>query len=300
MATGILSKTLRAALLAMVLTPAPLLAEPATSARQMLALAQAQAQDLALKGEADKIAARTGAATEIPAAVSLGASNAREPAVVPQVTAPTVEANAEWRNQSSLGASRDSNLPVAKTGAETPQILASAPAFEVADTPVAASRTSAAILSPVILPPSVQTGTAQEVPPPVAVQLPTSAASIATAASGGAAAVAAIPVAPPAPVPSAALASTDKATTQVKPIPAKADGNIAKDGRFDRNVVARPAADNARTSTRSTKLSPVTPQRRHRENDAVEFRYSDGVHRQLQQIANRPEVRSLLAQYGLK
>ncbi|HEV3501304.1 MAG TPA: hypothetical protein VGZ92_13360, partial [Bradyrhizobium sp.] len=56
--TGTILKTMQAVLLVTVFTPAPSFAEPALTARQMLAQAQIQSQDNAVKGEVKKITSR--------------------------------------------------------------------------------------------------------------------------------------------------------------------------------------------------------------------------------------------------
>jgi hypothetical protein len=73
-------KSLRAALLLSVLTPAPLFAEPSPTARQMLAQAQTQSQQRQVDGELKRIT-RSLSTTEAPAPAAVAAADLPKPAV---------------------------------------------------------------------------------------------------------------------------------------------------------------------------------------------------------------------------
>jgi len=117
---GTLSNTIRAVLIVAVLTPAPLLAEPAATARQMLMLAQTRAQDHAVKNEVKKITERGPFPTRLPTPTSF-ASRDRELSTTSPVSASVAETKIEPTSPPMLSASRDDSNTVAPASTAEPE-----------------------------------------------------------------------------------------------------------------------------------------------------------------------------------
>lgn len=267
---GSFSRTMRTSLLlASVLMPAPLLAEPAATPRQMLALAQLQAWDHAVKGEVDKIASRDLSLTASASAAPALVSSVSHSAAIPAITTQSVEAKIETPSLPVTGALREVPLPVAQPNAVESQQMPSIQVASVAQTDVSLDATSVN-LPPV---PSTAVNTARVAP-----------AAVATASSQDAAVAA--PAAPNV-IP----------VTQGSAVAAKLESRTENETRIVRNREAanRPVA---KTAPGVANTSPTTQPRHSRANSAIELD-SSNIPSQLRRIANRPDVRALMAQYGL-
>jgi hypothetical protein len=269
---GSFSRTMRTAmLLATVLIPAPLLAEPAATPRQMLALAQSQAWDHAVKGEVEKITRRDLSLTEKTSAAPTLVSSVSQSVAIPTITAPSVEAKIETPNPPVTGALREDVLAVAQANAVESQHIPSIQVANVAETDVSLDAPS------VHLPPVPATAvTARFASTAVATALPQDAAVAAPAA----------PKVTP--------------LTEGSPVAVKPESRTEAETRIVRNreAATRPVVKTAPGSIRVANTSPTTPPRHPRANGAIELDGSD-IPSQLRRIANRPDVRALMAQYGL-
>jgi hypothetical protein len=290
---GTLSNTMRILLMVTVLTPAPLLAEPATTARQMLGRAQTQAQDHALKGEVQKIAERGRILTETPA-VTFFSSNLQQPDAIPAVTASAAEIKIDPPSQQTPSALRDDSISVTQASTADPKPVSRAPAYQVAslspsETAQGQIGTSSIVTSPA---PTTAADTTSAAPP-VAAAIAGATTSLDTPAVAPAA------VAQPTAI-NTALAKTETPATEGNTIlPSKETKSETVASKSETSEAAvRSTAKKTTASTRIANSSPVTHQRHARANAAVEFADSE-FRPQLQRIINRPEVRSLMAQYGL-
>ena len=274
---GTLSNTIRAVLMVAVLTPAPLLAEPAATARQMLIQAQTRAQDHAVKNEVKKITERGPFPTELPARTSFASS---------------LQEHSTTSSPPMLSASRDDSNTVAPASTAKPEFDSHRPAYEVAS----------------IAPSELPQGHFND-PTALTSSAPATNANATQAAAPGAAAIAVATtsqdtsaVAPP-PVTQPTIIKPAAGKTETRPsegsmMPARTETK-SETGRHDatkNEVTVRPAMK--KTAASIANSSPVTHQRQVRTSAMVEFSDRD-VRPQLQRIINRPEVRSLIAQYGL-
>jgi hypothetical protein len=272
------ASTMRTVLMVTVLTPAPLLAEPATTARQMLTRAQAQAQDHAVNSEFKKITERAPILTETPAVTS-SSSNLQDPSVISAVSTSSAEAKIEPPSQPILSAFRDDSISVPQA-----YLVASIAPLE---TPQGQVNTSSIVTSPA---PATTADIAQAAPVAATIALATTSQDTSAI------------VTPPG-------QPTNIKTAAGKPETQPADGSTIAartetTSETGRNVArksesaVRPTVKKTTAQTRTANSSPVTHQRHARANFAAELADSD-IRPQLQRIINRPEVRSLMAQYGL-
>ena len=290
---GTLSNTIRAVLMVTVLTPVPLLAEPSATARQMLIQAQTRAQDHAVKNEVKKITERGPFPTELPAPTSF-AFSLQEPSTTSPVSASAAETKIEPTSQPMQSASRDDSNTVASASTADPQFDSRGPAYQVAsiapsELPQGHFNNSTVLTSSA---PATKANATQAAAP--------GAAAIAVATtSQDTSAVAPPPVAQPTIIKPAA-GKTETLASQDRMMPARTETK-SETGRHDaakNEVTVRPAVKKTTASTRIANSSPVTHQRQVRANATVEFSDTD-IRSQLQRIIKRPEVRSLMAQYGL-
>jgi hypothetical protein len=288
---GYLSCTIRTFLMATVLIPAPLLAEPAATARQMLTQAQTRAQDHAVKSEVKKITERGPVPTETPALKSFS-SAPQELGAIPAVSALTAEANIEPPSKAALTVLRDDGISVPPTTPADPQFALRAAAYQIAsnaslETPKSQVDTASIVTSP----PSATTADTAQVAPVATMAAATTSLDT--------------PALPPAPETQPAtikmaLAKTDRPPTEGNTVPATAEtrSETGRNVASKSEVAVRPAVKKTSASTRIANSSPETHKRHTRANSAVEF-HDSNIRLQLQRIINRPEVRSLMAQYGL-
>jgi hypothetical protein len=290
---GTLSNTIGTVLTVMFLAPAPLLAEPAATARQMLIHAQTRAQDHAAKNEVKRIAERGPILTETPAVTSFS-SNPRESIAISSVSPSVAETKIEPPSQPTPSVLRDDSITVPQASTAEPQLASRASVYQFAsiapsETPQDEVSTHSMVTSPA---PATAANAAQAAAP-VAAPIVTTTTSQDS------------PAAAPSPVTQPATITT--ASGKTEPQPAEGGTILTRTetkSETDRNVASKSeatvkqAAKKTTASTRIASSSQVTHQRHARENSAVEFADSD-IRPQLQRIINRPEVRSLMAQYGL-
>lgn len=286
------SNTIRTVLMVTVLTPAPLLAEPAATARQMLIQAQTRAQDHVVKNAIKRITERGSIPTETPAVFS---SNHHEPGAMPAMSTLASEARIELPSQPTLSASRDDSITAPQSSTADPELTSLAAAYQVAsaapwETPQGQVGNSAIVTSPA---PATADNVAQAAAP-VAAPMAVATTSQDTSA------VALPPVTQPANF-KPALEKAETPAVEGSTIPPRAEtkSETGHDVARKSETAVKPAAKKTTASTRLANSPPLTRQRHARTNSAVEFADSD-IRPQLQRIINRPEVRSLMAQYGLK
>jgi hypothetical protein len=278
--TGTILKAMQAVLLVTVFTPAPSFAEPALTARQMLAQAQIQSQDNAVKGEVKKITSRGLILTDAQAAEPTK-PNLQRPFVTATISAPLV--SAPVAPAPAVVTKVDTPVPTPNTTE-----MVSTSSFEVAAAPMTpAPQASVATSSIVILPaPPVaadtippksvtKTGTITSTVAPVAIP----ASTVQTRPSESEAAM-------PAPASSLPVVAATKDTTNNAP---KANNSpVATMAPAKKKAVASAEA----AATRSSSRHPRRPHNVYEIGNA-------NIGTQVQHILNRPEVRSLLAQYGV-
>ena len=290
---GTLSNTIRAVLMVTVLTPAPLLAEPSATARQMLIQAQTRAQDHAAKNEVKKITERGPFPTELPAPTSF-ASSLQEPSTTSPVSASAAETKIEPTSQLILSASRDDSNTVVPTSTADPQFDSRGPAYQVAS--IASSELPQGHFNnSTILTSSGPAATANA----TQAAAPGAAAIAVASTFQDTSAVAPPPVAQPTIIKPAA-GKTETVASEGSMMSARTETK-SETGRHDatkNDVTVRPVVKKTIASTRIANSFPVMRQRQIRTNATVAFSDSD-IRPQLQRIINRPEVRSLIAQYGL-
>ena len=280
--TGTIVKAMRAVLVVMVLTPATAYADP-LSTRQMLAQAQTQSQDQAVQGEIKKInrglILGTAEAAESPNA------NAQRPIVIPAISAPTATAPTAPPPTAKLEAPPVDLPPL-------PTAKVEAPVFETAAAPAPATT------QPQTVTPSIVTLPA----PPVATDMSTPVP--ANASTADVAAAIAAPVTPVSP-------ATDVQTPAITSAPVDAANTTAvkvDTVKVDTTSIAATSATKT-TSTKTANAQASHQRRTHVRNDdgldiggfSASNPSLDGgnIGGQLQKIINRPEVKSVLAQYGL-
>jgi hypothetical protein len=278
--TGTILKAMQAVLLVTVFTPAPSFAEPALTARQMLAQAQIQSQDNAVKGEVKKITSRGLILTDAQAAEPTK-PNLQRPFVTATISAPLV--SAPVAPAPAVVTKVDTPVPTPNTTE-----MVSTSSFEVAAAPMTpAPQASVATSSIVILPaPPVaadtippesvtKTGTITSTVAPVAIP----ASTVQTRPSESEAAM-------PAPASSLPVVAATKDTTNNAP---KANNSpVATIAPAKKKAVASAEA----AATRSSSKHPRRPHNVYEIGNA-----NIGTH--VQHILNRPEVKLLLTQYGL-
>jgi hypothetical protein len=271
---------MQAVLLVTVFTPAPSFAEPALTARQMLAQAQIQSQDNAVKGEVKKITSR---------GLILTDAQAAEPAK-PNLQRPFVTATISAALVSAPVAPAPAVVTNVDTPVPTPNAteMVSTSSFEVAAAPMTPApqdriATSSIVILPAppvaadtIPPESVtKTGTITSTMAPVA----TPASTVQTRPSESEAAM-------PAPASSLPVVAATKDTTNDAP---KANNSpVATIAPAKKKAVASAEA----AATRSPSRHPRRPHNVYEIGNA-------NIGTQVQHILNRPEVKLLLAQYGL-
>ena len=281
-----LSNTIWAVLMVALLRPAPLLAEPAASARQLLIQAQARAQDHALKNEVKKITERGPFPTELPAPTFF-ASNLQESGRTSAVSASAAETKIELTSPPMLSASRDDSNTVALASTAEPDLYPHRPAYQVAS------------IAPSELPQGHFNSSATEalLTPATAADDPQAAAPTAAVAAIGTSRDKSA-VAPPQRTQPTFIKTTAGKSEILAPEGSMMSATTethSETGHYDATL--RPVVKKPTRSTRNANFSQVMHQRQVRTNVAVE--YSDSNRAQLQRIMNRPEVRSLMAQYGL-
>jgi hypothetical protein len=270
--TGTILKAMQTVLLVTVLTPAPSFAEPALTARQMLAQAQTQSQDNAVKGEVKKITSRGLIMTDAQAAESTN-PNGQRPVVIPAVSAPLVSAPVA-----------PAPVVVAKvdTPAPTPSTTEKVSTFEVAAAPVTPAPQARIATSSIVILPA----------PPVAANstTPESVTKTDTATPT----VATVPAQP------SVTETTIAAPASSLPVVA-ATSDTANDAPKANHATATvaPATKKAVASTETVAMHSSSRHLRRSHPDNVFEISSANVGSQLKHILNRPEVRTLLAQYGL-
>jgi len=277
---GTILKAMQAVLLVTAFTPAPSFAEPAVTARQMLAQAQIQSQDNAVKSEVRKITGRGLIMTDAQAAEPTK-PNLQRPFVTATISAPLVSAPV-------------APAPAVVTNVDTPvptpnaTEMVSTSSFEVAAAPMtpapqAPVATSSIVILPAppvaadtIPPESVtKTGTITSTVAPVAIP----ASTVQTRPSESEAAM-------PAPASSLPVVAATKDTTNDAP---KANNSpVATIAPAKKKAVASAEA----AATRSSSRHPRRPHNVYEIGNA-------NIGTQVQHILNRPEVKLLLAQYGL-
>jgi hypothetical protein len=286
--TATILKAMQAVLLVTVFTPAPLFAEPALTARQMLAQAQIQSQDNAVKGEVKKITSRGLILTDAQAAEPAN-PNPQRPVVKATIPAPLVSAPI---------APAPAAVTKVDTAAPTPSTTekVSTSSFEVAAAPVTpAPQAPVATSSIVILPaPPVAADTAT----PETVTKTDTATSMATI---------------PAQInPVARAASTVQAqpsvTEATMPAPASslpvvaATKGAANDAPKASNATDASVAPATKKAVASTETVATHRSSGHSRRSHPDYVFQIGNAKfgtQLKHILNRPEVKLLLAQYGL-
>jgi hypothetical protein len=278
--TGTILKAMQAVLLVTVFTPAPSFAEPALTARQMLAQAQIQSQDNAVKGEVKKITSRGLILTDAQAAEPTK-PNLQRPFVTATISAPLV--SAPVAPAPAVVTKVDTPVPTPNTTE-----MVSTSSFEVAAAPMTpAPQASVATSSIVILPaPPVaadtippksvtKTGTITSTVAPVAIP----ASTVQTRPSESEAAM-------PAPASSLPVVAATKDTTNNAP---KANNSpVATIAPAKKKAVASAEAAATRSSSKHSR----------RPHNVYEIGNAN-IGTQVQHILNRPEVKLLLAQYGL-
>src|SRR6202045_4044078 len=280
--TGTILKAMQAVLLVTVFTPAPSFAEPALTARQMLAQAQIQSQDNAVKGEVKKITSRglilTDAQAAEPAKPNLQRRFVTATISAPLVSAPVAPAPAVVTKVDTPVPTPNTTEMVSTSSFE----VAAAPMTPAPQAPVATSSIVILPAPPVaadtIPPESVtKTGTITSTVAPVAIP----ASTVQTRPSESEAAM-------PAPASSLPVVAATKDTTNNAP---KANNSpVATIAPAKKKAVASAEAAATRSSSKH-------PRRPHLDN--VYEIGNANIGTQVQHILNRPEVKLLLAQYGL-
>jgi hypothetical protein len=277
---GTILKAMQAVLLVTAFTPAPSFAEPAVTARQMLAQAQIQSQDNAVKSEVRKITGRGLIMTDAQAAEPTK-PNLQRPFVTATISAPLV--SAPVAPAPAVVTKVDTPVPTPNTTE-----MVSTSSFEVAAAPMtpapqAPVATSSIVILPAppvaadtIPPESVtKTGTITSTVAPVAIP----ASTVQTRPSESEAAM-------PAPASSLPVVAATKDTTNNAP---KANNSpVATIAPAKKKAVASAEA----AATRSSSKHPRRPHNVYEIGNA-----NIGTH--VQHILNRPEVKLLLTQYGL-
>jgi hypothetical protein len=275
---GTILKAMQAVLLVTVFTPAPSFAEPAVTARQMLAQAQIQSQDNAVKSEVKKITGRGLIMTDAQAAEPSNPMVQRT-VVTATISAPLVSAPV-------------APAPAVATSVDTPAATdkVSKSTFEVAAAPVTpAAETPVATPSIVVMP-----------APPLAADTmpPESVTNTDTITSTWA------PVA----IPASTVQTRSSATEAAMPASASslpvvaATNGTANDAPTADNAAGATVAPAKRKAVASTETGATRNSSRHPRRPHPYGAYEIGnanIGTQVQHILNRPEVRSLLAQYGV-
>jgi hypothetical protein len=282
MKTGTILKAMQTVLLVTIFTPVPSFAEPALTARQMLAQAQIQSQDNAVEGEVKKITSRGLILTDAQAAEPPKPSLQR-PVVTATISAPLVSAPV---------APAPAVVTKVDTPAPTPSTTekVSASSFEVVAAPVTpAAETSVATSSIVVLP-----------APPLAADtiLPESVTKTGTIMS----------MVAPVAIPASTVETRSSATEAAMPAPASslpvvaATNGTANDAPTADNAAGATVAPAKRKAAASTETGATRSSSRHPRRPHPYSIYEIGnanIRTQVQHVLNRPEVRSLLAQYGV-
>jgi hypothetical protein len=281
---GTILKAMQAVLLVTVFTPVPSFAEPALTTRQMLAQAQIQSQDNAVKGEVKKITSR---------GLILTDAQAAEPAK-PNLQRPFVTATISAALVSAPVAPAPAVVTNVDTPVPTPNAteMVSTSSFEVAAAPMTpAPQAPVATSSIVILPapplaadttpPVTKTDTITSTVAPLAAQAnsATPASTVQTRPSESEAAM-------PAPASSLPVVAATKDTTN--DVPKANNSPVATIAPAKKKAVASAEA----AATRSSSRHPRRPHNVYEIGNA-------NIGTQVQHILNRPEVKLLLAQYGL-
>lgn len=259
--TGTILKTIQAVLLVTVLTPAIGHADP-LSTRTMLAQAQTQSQDQAVKGEAKKLSRGLILGT----AEAATNPNVQRPVEIPQITAPVTAPVAPAQTVATVEAPQIEipALPPRKDDAIV------APATNNTFTTAAAAATDA---------PTTATSSVVTLPAPQ----PSTDTATTTSATTDVATTPA-PVTPVAPV---TVVPTPTTTTHVD------------SARIDTTKTNTAKADTTTVKPTSTKTAQASHQR-HASDDSVTIggvKVNGGS--QLKTIMNRSDVKSILSQYGL-
>jgi hypothetical protein len=280
--TGTILKAMQTVLLVSIFTPVPSFAQPALTARQMLAQAQIQSQDNAVEGEVKKITSRGLILTDAQAAEP-PKPNLQRPVVTATISAPLVSAPV---------APAPAVVTRVDTPAPTPSTTekVSASSFEVVAALVTpAAETSVATSSIIVLP-----------APPLAADtiLPESVTKTGTITST---------VAPVA-IPASTVQTRSSATEAAMPAPASslpvvaATNGTANDAPTADNAAGATVAPAKRKTVASTETGATRSSSRHPRRPHPNSIYEIGnanIGTQVQHILNRPEVRLLLAQYGV-
>ena len=273
MKTGTILKAMQAVLLVTVLTPATVHADP-LSTRQMLAQAQTQGQEQAVKGEVKRI----NRGLILGTAEAATNPNAQRPVEIPAISAPAVTAPTPPAPVATIEAPKVDipALPTAKV--ETPVVPPTKSSFETASAPSVATTAQTSTSSIVTLPAPVQLST------------DTSSAPVTSNASTADVVTTPAPVSPVAPAPiveTPATVATPAATTT----------SVTK--------VETTKADTTTTTKVTSTKTAITHQSRsrHHSDDSFDvggFNISSGnINRQLTKFINRSDVKSILAQYCL-
>jgi hypothetical protein len=290
---GTISNTIRSILMVTVLAPAPLLAEPAATARQMLILAQTQAQDHAVKSEIKKITERGPILTET-AAVTPFSSKLEDPDAILLVNAVAAESKIEPSNGPTISSLRDNVISVLSTTPADPQFAFRVPAYQIASTaPLEIPNGQVDTASIARSPPLATVADTVQVAAPVAATIAAATTSPDTLALARAQETQLATV-------ETTLAKADRSASDGNTVSATAAtrNDTGHEVESKREVAVKPAVKRTSVSTKIANSSRETHQRHTRANSAVEFADSN-IRPQLQLIINRPEVRSLMAQYGL-
>ena len=282
------SKVMHAVLLMTVLTPAPLLAESALTAHQMLAQAQKEREGHILKGEVDKID-RSLSLSMSGTAQGPDSDVQRRPAV--QTAAlPTLSASVEPSRSAPTDLDQV-DAPASKSAAlSVAPVAADGSTFKTASVNSTDSTTSEpqAAASSIITPLSPTSRVPAAAAAPVAAE--TAETTVTEAPAAVPAAAPTIPVAETKPASKVIATDTSKADSAGRPAAvAKVDGTKASG-----------AKTSTATRTANAQRSHQHGTRARREGidfAGIRIRGVDG--RVLQAIMSRPEVRSILAQYSL-
>jgi hypothetical protein len=286
--TATILKAMQAVLLVTVFTPAPLFAEPALTARQMLAQAQIQSQDNAVKGEVKKITSRGLILTDAQAAEPAN-PNPQRPVVKATIPAPVVLA--PIAPAPAVVSKVDTPAPTPSTSEKV-----STSSFEVAAAPVTpAPQASVATSSIVILPaPPVAADTAT----PETVTKTDTATSMATVpAQINPVAIAASTVQAQTSVTEATMPASASSLPVVAATKGTANDTPKANNATDASVAPATKKAVASTETVAAHSSSRHSRRSHPDNVFEIGNAKFGT--QLKHILSRPEVKLLLAQYGL-
>jgi hypothetical protein len=261
--TGTIVKAMQAVLLVTVLTPATVYADP-LSTRQMLAQAQTQSQDQAVKGEVKRI----NRGLILGTAEAATNSNAQRPVEIPAISTPAP------------------TTPAPALAVEAPQVEIPAlpPRHDEAPASAATDGTFSTAAAPSASTSVAQTSSIVTLPAPAQPATDTTAPVTTSAPAATDAATMPAPVAPVATnVPVTATVTTPVATTTT----AKVDT----------------ATSSANTSSTKTTQASHQSRSRHHSDDSFDvggFNVSSGdINRQLTKFINRRDVKSILAQFGL-